>query len=184
MEIWKDIKGYEGLYQVSDLGRVKSLERKVRHRGRLITIKEKYLKINISEYLKGYRKTSIGLYKGGKKVSTDVHTLVAEAFLGERPNAKAEIRHINGDSTDNRLSNLIYGSSSDNRIDMYRYGSKTSRGKLDPSEVIEIRKELDSGLSARKLAEKYGVHESSIRKIKNRKTFSWLDDNGDWRDFK
>lgn len=184
MEIWKDIKGYEGLYQVSNLGRVKSLERKVRHRGRLITIKEKYLKVTISEYSNGYRRTSIGLHKGGKQDSTDVHTLVAEAFIGERPNAKAEIRHINGDATDNRLINLIYGSRSDNRIDMYRYGTKSARGKFDPSEVIEIRKELDSGLSVRKLAENYEVHESSIRRIKNRETFSWLDDNGDWRDAK
>lgn len=44
MEIWRDIKGYEGLYQVSNEGRVKSLERKTQHRGRLITIKERFLK--------------------------------------------------------------------------------------------------------------------------------------------
>ena len=94
-EIWKDIKGYEGIYQVSSEGRVRSLDR-VEDRGR--NIKGKILKPSISPY--GY--CAIDLFKNGTKKKNMVHRLVAEAFL-PNPDNKPEIDHINTIRTDNTV---------------------------------------------------------------------------------
>ena len=93
-EIWKPIKDYEGLYEVSNLGRVKSLN----YRG---TGKEKILK-NI-ENSKGY--FQVGLVKFGKQKVFKVHRLVAEAFI-PNPENKPCIDHINTVKSDNRVENL------------------------------------------------------------------------------
>lgn len=101
-EEWRDIEGYEGLYQVSDQGRVKSLERKVRHgRGIELTIKERILKPNVT--YKNY--LQVGLCTGGKQKMHKVHRLVCQAFH-ENPDNKPQVNHINEDKADNRASNL------------------------------------------------------------------------------
>lgn len=92
-EIWKNIKGYEGLYQVSNLGRVKSLD--YRHTG-----KEKVLTVGIKD---GY--FIVNLWKNRRGKTTKVHRLVAEAFL-PNPENKPHIDHVNTDRTDNRVENL------------------------------------------------------------------------------
>lgn len=92
-ENWKDIEGYEGLYQVSDLGRVKSF-----HYGR-----ERILKL--SEDTHGYLRC--GLNKDNKQRMLRVHQLIASAFLNHKPNGnKIVVDHLNNVRTDNRLSNL------------------------------------------------------------------------------
>lgn len=181
-EIWKDVKGYEGVYQVSDLGRVKSLETKVQDKnGRVRTLKERILK-HVKTKENGQEVVS--LYLSGKKERVLVQKLVAEAFLGKPLKSKNKIRHINGDAADNRASNLIYGSKSDCGIDLYRQGKLSSSGKLYPNQVLEIRHLLkNTGMSQRDIASKYNVSATTIRNIGNGKIFSWLDDNGEWRDF-
>ena len=94
-EIWKDIKGYEGIYQVSSEGRVRSLDR-VEDRGR--NIKGKILKPSINPY--GY--CVVGLFKNGTQKKNMVHRLVAEAFI-PNPDNKPEIDHINTIKTDNTV---------------------------------------------------------------------------------
>lgn len=95
-EIWKDVVGWEGFYQVSNLGRVKSLRRIVRHgRCKILTIKERVLKQTIS---KGY--CQVSLCNGEKTVKIKVHRLVAEAFL-PKIEGKPYIDHIDGDKTNN-----------------------------------------------------------------------------------
>ena len=92
-ENWKDVEGYEGLYQVSDLGRVKSLK----------FGKERVLKGNINS--SGY--LSVGLCKNEKAKTVMVHQLMAMTFLDHKPNGhKLVVDHINNVSTDNRVSNL------------------------------------------------------------------------------
>lgn len=103
-EIYKDIPNYEGYYQVSNLGNVKSLERKVKHsKSGFITVKEKiFSKVENSS---GYYVVS--LLKDSKRKSRTIHQLVAMAFLNHTPSGyEIVVDHINNNPLDNRLENL------------------------------------------------------------------------------
>lgn len=101
MEEWRDISGFEGLYQVSNLGRVKSLERIDNNNH---PIKEKILKPNIDKREgKGYLK--VALCKNGKQKSFQIHRLVYETFVGKISDGM-QCNHINEVKTDNRLINI------------------------------------------------------------------------------
>ena len=93
-EQWRDIEGYDGMYQVSDLGRVRS-----RKSGEWKVMSA--VKIN-----KGY--LIVGLYKDGKRKGITVHRLVASAFIQNDDENKTQINHINECKSDNRLSNIEY----------------------------------------------------------------------------
>jgi hypothetical protein len=105
-EIWKDIKGYEGLYQVSNLGNVRSLDRldgrgwKIR--GRMLTP---------MKYKKGY--LYVGLCKNNIRKCYKIHRLVAQTFI-PNPDNKPEIDHINCCKTDNRVINLRFVTAKEN----------------------------------------------------------------------
>jgi hypothetical protein len=105
IEIWKDIPGYEGIYQVSDMGNVKSLSREKLHKGKYpITTNEKILKPPANSH--GY--LCVILCNNGLKKTMKVHTLVAMAFLNHKPDGtnKIVVDHINNNKLDNRLVNL------------------------------------------------------------------------------
>ena len=114
MEVWKDITGYEGLYQVSSLGRVKSLER-FKLDGRRCA--ERIMKPSAD--LGGY--LSCELCNDGRGKRFLIHRLVAEAFL-QNPDNKREVNHINGIKSDNSIENLEWSTSSENTIHAYRHG--------------------------------------------------------------
>ena len=103
-EIWKDIEGYEGYYQVSNLGRVKSLERTINHKtcyGGLYHIKERILKLKIEK--DGYFR--IGLKKGKIKKYYRVNRLVAQAFI-PNPNNYPIVNHKDENPLNNNVDNL------------------------------------------------------------------------------
>jgi hypothetical protein len=104
MEQFRDIKGYEGLYQVSNLGRVKSLSRVVvRGDGRNHSVKESFKSLHTSKT--GY--TTVSLTKEGKTINHTLHQLLAIAFLGHEPNGfKVVVDHIDGNPLNNKLENL------------------------------------------------------------------------------
>ncbi len=102
-EVFKDIPGYEGLYQVSNLGNVKSLSREMYNGKVNFTSKEKILKSNIGK--RGYK--CLNLVKNGKLKNITIHKLVAMAFLAHNPDGfKIVVDHINNDKLDNRVENL------------------------------------------------------------------------------
>lgn len=102
-EIWKDIPQYEGCYQVSNLGRVRSLDRVVSGRWGAHSLKGKLMhQVNSG---RGYKATNLCLQ--GKEVQFGIHKLVAMAFLGHVPNGHViEINHIDKNPLNNRLDNL------------------------------------------------------------------------------
>lgn len=174
-EVWKDIPGYEGLYQVSNVGRVKSLERKItRSDGRLCTIKEKILKDRIGSSKRPY----VALFKERNRKDVMIHVLVALSFIGERPK-DYQVLHKDGDILNNRLENLSYDTRQQNAIDFYRYGQNGSNGKLSIDDVVEIRKLYKTGnYLQRELSESFGVSQNQISRIVNKKKYSWLEDDG------
>lgn len=111
MEIWKDIEGYEGLYQVSSEGRVKSLN---------------YNRTGEEKIMKGTKNNkdyfTVSLCKEGKTKTFSIHRLVATAFL-PNPNNLPQVNHRNEDKTDNRVENLEYCDSKYNN----NYGTRNER---------------------------------------------------------
>ena len=114
-EIWKDIKDYEGYYQISNLGRVKSLSRLVDNR---YYNKECILKPRL--HLKGYH--LVALSKNGKITGHSVHRLVAETFI-ENPDNLPEVNHKDEDKTNNCVDNLEWCTKKYNS----NYGTGTER---------------------------------------------------------
>jgi hypothetical protein len=109
-EIWKDIKGYEGLYKVSNLGNIKSL--KYRHHNR-----EEILIGGIKKT--GYKQ--VILVKDNKVKYKLVHRIVAETFISN-PNNKPQVNHIDGNKTNNNINNLEWCSQRENQKHAYKIG--------------------------------------------------------------
>lgn len=113
-EIWKDIPGYEGYYQVSNLGNVKSLKRKTNNQccNKDIILKKR-------KHKNGY--VFAMLYKNGKSKTISIHRLVANTFLKNKNNYEC-INHINGIKDDNRAINLEWCTYSHNTKEAFRTG--------------------------------------------------------------
>ena len=146
MEIWKDVKGYEGLYQVSDLGNVKSLDRVVNYKGKnqhkefttLKTFKGEMKKLTINQH--GYYQ--IVLYKCGKKKNVLVHRLVAEAFLPNLEN-KLTVNHIDGNRLNDNVSNLEWATQQeqqDHAINVLGFKPTISKKCRDRQKELHQRK--------------------------------------------
>lgn len=134
-EIWRPVKGYEDLYEVSSEGRVKSLARiKTSYGGRCFSTKEKILKSFPDK--KGY--LMVKLYKDKTKSTKKVHRLVAEAFLEEVP-GKDQVNHLDGDKKNNNIRNLEWADNSDNQIHSFKVLGKqaTWKGKKLPQEICD-----------------------------------------------
>lgn len=113
-ERWAPVVGAEGRYEVSDLGHVRSLLRKTPQVLKPSTNSNGYLTLYV--------------YAGGKRRLRSVHQLVAEAFVGPRPNG-IDVRHLNGVKTDCRAANLAFGSRSRNMLDAVDHGQNVNAAK-------------------------------------------------------
>lgn len=108
-ELWKPVSGLEQLYEVSCAGRVRGLKR-----GKILRIrKDRY---GYVQYL---------LSNGKTKLYRTAHSLVAQEFIGPRPHG-LEVRHLNGNPSDNRVENLRYGTHQENAQDMLKHGTHFS----------------------------------------------------------
>lgn len=168
MENWKDIKGYEGFYQVSDLGRVKSLERDVYFPNGIIIrhMEEKILVPNIDK--QGYAYVSLCL--NGKRKSIKVHRLVAMAFL-PNPENKPQVNHIDEVKTNNAVDNLEwcnaqyninYGTRTERQVQNRRSFKLGNNPQAKPVFCEELNKTFDC---AKRAEEELGIWGTSIIKV-------------------
>lgn len=173
--IWKVIPGYEGLYEVSNMGEVRSLDREHTCNGKYTRkIKGKVLKTRKATQDRLY----VDLYNYGEVKRQYIHTLVALTFIGERPDG-LDVCHNNGNNQDNRAINLRYDTKGQNQIDIYRQGGKHGLGKLNLDQVLEIRQLYSTGnYTHSKLAEIFKVSENTTQRVVKRVSFSWLGDDG------
>lgn len=164
-EIWKDILGYEGLYQISNFGRVKSLW----YKKGLHFISKRDALMTLTVNSAGYYVT--GLSKDNKRTQKFIHRLVSIAFI-PNPENKETVNHINGIKTDNSISNLEWATKPEQIYHAVRTGLQNNKGinnahsKLTELEVINIRHEyLNTKTSYHKLSEKYNVSGTLIKMI-------------------
>lgn len=168
-EEWKPVKGYEGYYEVSNLGRVKALSRIVQTK----TKNGKSCTRALPEHIMAQPHASNGylqvaLSKGGSPRIYRVHRLVAAAFL-DNPYNLPEVNHIDEDKSNNSVSNLEWCDHAYNQ----RYGNKPAKGerngmaRLSSSQVQEIRRRRASGEKLETIAADYGIsinHVSNVAK--------------------
>lgn len=132
-EIWKDIVGYEGLYQISNFGQIKSVDRYYKTgRGGMVFRKGNYIKPKIDKY--GYY--TLGLYKDGKQKFTTIHRLVALHFISNDSNLP-QVNHIDENKLNNHVDNLEwcnakYNSNYGNRNKKISSKQKNSIAKSKP----------------------------------------------------
>lgn len=174
-EIWHPVVGYEGLYEVSNLGVIRSLGRCKGQYGALRDYSGRFLSLK-----NGKLYVQVVLVKEGKKKGYLVHRLVAMAFI-PNPQELPEVNHINGRKRDNRAENLEWVDSSQNQHHSYKlglqqvvYGEGHHRSKLTEAEVIEIRRRFKNGESHTKIAPDFGVHRRTIVDVCLRKTWSHI----------
>lgn len=174
--IWRDVKGYEGLYMVNNFGIVKSLEKMwVVPNGGLRKKPETIMKQGLNS--SGYYQ--VWLSKDSKRKNIGIHRLVAIAFL-ENPLNKTDVNHISGIKTDNRVENLEWATRKENITHAYQNnlaqglrGSNHNMSVLKEEDVINIRK-LSLLYSKKELAEMFGVHRSTIGRIINFKNWTHI----------
>ena len=126
IERWKPVNGHEGIYEVSSHGRIRSLDRTVKYsNGQVHHLKGKVLRTPIMQKT-GY--PFVKLSNHGKNQVRTVHSLVAETFIGPRPEG-TEVCHNDGDRTNSHLDNLRYGTRSENELDKLRHGTHKNAAK-------------------------------------------------------
>ena len=170
-EEWRDIEGHEGFYQVSNLGRVKSLG------GWSGCVKRKPRIMKQFLHREGYLRLVLSL---PHKKAYFVHRLVASAFVAN-PQNKKEVNHIDGNKENNCYTNLEWCTRSENIIHAFekglekaRNGTRAPRALFSEEQIKKIRSMYsprDKKYGARALARQYGVHRCTIEKIIRMETY-------------
>lgn len=155
-ERWKPVAGFVGLYEVSNLGRVKSLKKPGNYKERiLVPLRGEYL--------------NVVLVDGTRRKVMRLHRLVAQHFLGAKP-GQGHVHHKNGNKHDARAANLRWVTPRENQLDAYAKGLKTSLGENNSRAVLterEVRllrflKAKHPDLSSTVVASFYGLHPQTI----------------------
>lgn len=180
-ETWLPVVGYEGSYEVSDHGSIRSLDRVVSQLNRWGTITDRRLSgallaqtPDLGKY--SYGRLTVKLCKGNVCKTRLVHHLVLEAFIGPRP-AGHESAHGDGNSANNNLSNLRYATPLDNTHDKNIHGTmlrgeRAPNAKLTEHDVAKIRAARSGGRRLEDVAAEFGISIAQVSRIHNRKRWS------------
>ena len=173
-EVWKDIPNYKGSYQVSDIGRVRSVDRVVTYNnGRKCEHKGRVLKPAISH--RGYERVVLCIDNG--LTNKTVHRLVLETFKPHVNMSDLDVNHIDGNKLNNHLTNLEWLTRRDNILHAYNTGLTTNIGEGSPNtilsntDVLEILRRLDTGELQKDIALDYGVSKRCISDINTGNTW-------------
>lgn len=166
VEEWRDVVGYEGLYEASSLGNIRRVQK------------------SLKPAPDGNGRLRVTLSVNGTTKSVSVPKLVSAAFLGPRP-VKYEVNHIDGDPRNNAVDNLEYLTSSDNKKHAIRLGlmkppalagADHPRVRLSPEQVLEIRHLRSLGASYGSIAKVAGVSKAHVKSICQGKAWACLKD--------
>jgi len=180
IENWIEIPDYMDYAEVSDQGRVRTLDRIVAHK-RYGTMMLKGKILHTSQNRKGYLRTNLNT--NGKTESHLIHRLVARAFLPPQPTPEHQINHKDGDKTNNKPSNIEWVTAqgnSDHAWDIGLCKKETSQGinngraRLSADQVLEIRDMHKNGLNGMEISEKLSISNGTIYNIINKRTWKNL----------
>lgn len=166
LEIWKPVVGFEGIYEVSDRGRVRRLAETPKcHRNRVLR-----QGLDSNGYL------GVTFCTNGRSRTTSVHRVVLAAFLG--PNPKSVVNHKDGCKQNNNLSNLEYCTYSENAYHAWRtglrkkvVGSEHHSSKLDEATVVRIREEFSKNPDRSRIARLFKISKTSLQGIVTKSTW-------------
>lgn len=162
-ERWRQVREWEGLYEVSNMGRVRSLSRWVAARDGRKLVEGRILKLVVGRF--GYHKVS--LQDGIRVKHTNIHRLVAQSFL---PGTGEVVRHLDGDPSNSRVDNLAWGSYKDNEEDKRRHGRVPSGERhhaavLNETLVRSIQQMSGQGFSQLRIAKELGLNRGVIGQV-------------------
>jgi len=179
-EVWKDIPGWEGWYQASSHGRIRSLPRKVNAPNRwgdcIRTYPGRIMKQRPTRH---YGHMTVGLQREGKLKQALVHRLVCETFHGPCPPDKQHCAHGDGDPTNNRPENLRWATVKENAEDTRRHGNlrmgeQSNLARLTEADVLAIRERAAAGESCYRIAKDVGFSTVGIIKIVKRENWKHI----------
>lgn len=175
LEVWKEIKDFEGYYKASSKGNVKSILRKIiRIDGKSKIFKGKIL--SASHNKRGYY--NIKLYKENKCTTKNLHRIIAETFI-LNPEKLPEVNHKDGNKANCCVDNLEWCTSKENREHAYNTGLYNQDGenninaKLTQKEIFEIRK-LNGKMTQVEIGKRFGVIQQTISLINNNKNWKHI----------
>lgn len=171
-ENWKPVVGFETLFEVSDMGRVRSLPSldsigRVKH-GKVMTnarVSGRYVRIRFRH---------LGVFN-----ERCVHHLVLEAFVGPRPSPEIHGCHNDGDCLNNVLTNLRWDTASANQLDKIRHGTM-ARGErngwasLTDEQAAAAKRLLLDGVGPTEVAKRFGISRKHAQRIKSGEAWAWL----------
>ena len=178
MELWKDIKGYESVYQISNLGNLRRLDTLIKFpNGEFV---RKGRPIKATKNSKGYM--TVILCWNGKRSTKTIHRLVAEAFIIKIPN-KNDVNHIDGNPLNNTEDNLEWCCPSYNQYHAYEMklkgrGQYSGKAKLTDKIVAQIKRQIKDSAGEvknqlyKRIAKQYKV---------SRTTIKWIDKGRTWK---
>lgn len=171
-EIWMPINGYEGIYEISNYGNIRSLDRRKRHSNIGFTSICKGQTLKPKTHANGYYEVS--LCKNGKSKFKLIHRLVAQSFI-ENPENKPQVNHKNGNKKDNHINNLEWVTQKGNaehavKIGLYGNGERMYNHILSEKDVLEIRK-LYPENTLSQLSNSYKVSITTIHYIVTRRAW-------------